>query len=150
MSSIVRHAVSAPFLAILLALALALAVLPGVGDAWGPFDGAYQLSLDFQGVQSVAYMIVMQDGPNIGVVFLAPACPQQTIDCLSPTWNYGLGLPTGAAGQYQGSTLAANGNPVGSFTLQFSGDAVTGTTFTIGFGDSTASGTRFWGANPAF
>jgi hypothetical protein len=149
MSSIVRHAVSPRFLAIPLAVSLILAVVPSVADAWGPFDGAYQLNLNFQGIQSVAYLIVVQDGVNIGVVFLAPACPQQTVQCLSPTWNYGFGSPTGVAGQYQGNTLAANGNPVGSFTLQFSGDAVTGTTFTIGFGDSSASGTRFWGGNPS-
>jgi hypothetical protein len=132
-----------------LALAIAVALAPVGAEAWGPFDGAYPLNLNFQGVQSVAYLIVVQDGANIGVVFLAPSCPQQTIECLSPTWNYGFGSPTGVAGQYQGNTLAADGTVVGSFNFQFSGDSVVGTTTTNQVGESTASGTRFWGSNPA-
>jgi hypothetical protein len=138
-----------PFRPVLLALAIATALLPITTEAWGPYDGSYQLFLTNSGVTYVVYLVVVQDGQNIGVVFLAPSCSDATIACQSPTWNYGQGLPTGTPGQYSGNTLAANGNVVGTFTFQFSGDSVTGTTTAPGFADSSGGGTRFWGGNPA-
>jgi hypothetical protein len=149
MSSIVPHAVSARLRLILLALVIMVALLPVAADAWGPYDGSYQLNLTTAGVSYLVYLVVLQDGANIGVVFLAPYCSDPTIACQSPTWNYGQGLPTGQPGQYQGDTQAANGNVVGSFNFQFSGDSVTGTTTTFGYPDSSGSGTRFWGGNPS-
>lgn len=147
MPSTAMHSVSV-LVRVILALVIA-ALLPVAADAWGPYDGSYQLSLTTQGVQYPVYLVVVQDGTNIGVVLLAPSCPQNTIECLSPTWNYGQGQPTGVPGQYQGNTLAANGAVVGTFTFQFSGDGVTATTTTPLFPDSTGGGSRFWGGNPA-
>ena len=148
MPSTALRSVSVP-VRVILALAIMLALLPVAADAWGPYDGAYQLNLTTSGVAYLVYLIVLQDATDIGVVFLAPSCSDTTIACQSPTWNYGRGLPTGVPGQYQGGTLAANGTQVGTFTLQFSGDSVTGTTTTSGFPDSSGSGSRFWGGNPS-
>lgn len=149
MPSTAQHSVSVLVRVILLALATTAALLPVAAHAWGPYDGSYQLNLTTEGVPYLVYLVVVQDGANIGVVFLAPSCSGTTIACLSPTWNYGQGLPTGAPGQYQGNTQAANGAVVGTFNLQFSGDSVTGTTTTPGYPDSSGSGTRFWGGNPS-
>ncbi len=150
MSSIVPPSVAARLSLILVVLVLATAILPAAATAYGPFDGSYQLFLTNSGVTFLVYLMVVQDGENIGVVFLAPWCSEDTIACQSPTWNYGQGFPTaGVFGQYSGNTLAANGNQVGTFTLQFSGDSVTATTTTPGSLPSTGGGTRFWGGNPA-
>jgi hypothetical protein len=149
MSSIVQPSATARLRAIALALALAAALLPGSAGAWGPSDGSYQVTLTTEGVPYIIYLMVIQDGPNIGVAFLAPSCSDNTIACISPTWNYGEGQPTGVPNEWQGQTLAANGQPVGSFILQFSGDLVTGTTSTTGYPDSSVSGFRLWGGNPA-
>ena len=137
------------FCSILFALAIVATLVPRTADAWGPYDGSYQLNLTTSGVAYLVYLVVLQDGANIGVVFLAPSCSGTSIACVSPTWNYGQGFPTGAPGQYQGNTQAANGSVVGSFNLQFSGDSVTGTTSTTNYPDSSGSGTRFWGGNPS-
>ena len=142
MPPIVLHSVSELVRAIGLALAITFALLPVAADAWGPFDGSYQLNLDYVGNQYFVYLIALQDGQNLGIVFLAPNGSSP-----SPTWNYGLGLPTGP-GQYQGNTLAPDGTVVGSFNLQFSGDSVVGTTTAAGV-VSQASGSRFWGGNPS-
>jgi hypothetical protein len=136
-------------IALALALALAVALLPGAASAWGPFDGSYQLTLDDGGGPYIIYLVVIQDSLDIAVIFLAPACPQSTIECISPTWNYGQGFPTGAPNQWSGQTLAANGTQLGTFTFQFNVDLVSGTTTNDGYPDSSASGFRLWGGNPA-
>lgn len=142
MLPIVPHSVSTLARAMGLALVITLAFLPVAADAWGPFDGSYQLNLDYAGQQYFVYLIALQDGQNLGVVFLAPNGSSPI-----PSWNYGLGLPAGP-GQYQGNTQAPDGTVVGSFNLQFSGNSVVGTTTTSGL-VSQASGSRFWGSNPS-
>ena len=104
----------------ILALSIALLLLPAIAVAVGPLDGSYTVDgFNPELPEYPAYIVVLQNGDQIGFAVL---------DTLSFGWSYGFGALHG--NRVTGDLFSVDNSVIGRFDLTFGPDGVFNGTIT--------------------
>jgi hypothetical protein len=118
----------------LLALALvALLLLPAFAFAAGPHDGAYSVTQTRPGFILSYYLVVVQNGQNIGFASLFA----------NGAWTYGMGQLTSPT-QALGTLYQADGDVYGSFAVTVAPEGVIHGTVVVSGVTYEITGVRFF------
>lgn len=113
-------------------LVLVVLTAPAPAPAAGAYDGASAVTQSTVGMEPFQiFVVVLQNGSQRGLALLDP---------LAYEWRYGFGSFT-SAGQAQESMFFPGGADYATFTMSFTGSALTGSLTTAGI-EFALSGSR--------